>query len=197
MPVEVVSFMLSSKDVKQRLQAQLILQCAPFLKGIKAACIMNVRKQHCEALPSVLRDTDIKYCILVTRKEKCLVFFYREEPFGRYLEQKEVKRFLAAYGYGQMQSVEAFLRRLSERIEEYSKEEIEFPHEIGAFLDYPIRDVKSFIRNKGQNSLFSGYWKVYHEPQKAQMTFLAYDQARTSAVNEFLSGCSLKQIARV
>lgn len=197
MPVEVVSFMLSSKDIKQRLQAQLILQCAPFLKGIKAACIMNVKRQHCEALPEALKDTDIKHWILVTRKEKCLVFFYREEAFGRYLEKKEVAKFLAAYGYDQMQRVEVFLRRLSERIEEYSKEEIEFPHEIGAFLDYPIQDVRSFIINKGKNSLFSGYWKVYHEPKKAQLTFHAYDQARTSAVNEFLSGCSLKQIARV
>lgn len=197
MPVEVVSYMLSNKDAKQRLQAQLILQCAPFLKQIKAACIMNVKRQQCFLLESILQGTDILYWILVTRKDKCLVFFYRKEQFAAYLEQEEVKNFLKTYGYQDLDNVEAFIERLSNRIEEYSAEDVEFPHEIGAFLDYPIRDVESFIQNKGKNSLMSGYWKVYHEPMKAQIIFQAYDHARSCAVNEFLSGNPFKQIARI
>ena len=46
MPVEVVSYMLSNKDIRMRLGFQLILQCAPFLKGIKDASITNVDRRH-------------------------------------------------------------------------------------------------------------------------------------------------------
>ena len=49
MPVEVISYLLSERDREQRLRSQLVLQCAPFLKGIKAAAITNLpsRRRNC------------------------------------------------------------------------------------------------------------------------------------------------------
>lgn len=51
MPVEVVAYMLSDQNINRRLQFQLILQCAPLLKGsrLPASQIWNVGTVGCLA----------------------------------------------------------------------------------------------------------------------------------------------------
>ena len=194
MSKEVVSYMLSGMDNMKSLQVQLILQCAPFLKGIKIACILNITEENSRELYEILEGTGIKFKILTRNRGKCLVFLYRRESFSRYLKRTDVREFLGSYGYEDVEP-EKMLERLSKRVCQYSDGEICFPHEIGAFLDYPIDDVKCFIEKDGKDSLFSGYWKVYNNPGRAKMIFWAYDKAKTSAVNEYLIGKSIRDIA--
>ena len=72
-----ISYLLSERDREQRLRSQLVLQCAPFLKGIKAAAITNLPSQAEELLEKVLAGTGISYRVLAVRKKRCLVFLYR------------------------------------------------------------------------------------------------------------------------
>lgn len=196
MSKEVVSYMLAGMDNMKSLQVQLILQCAPFLKGIKIACILNITEENSRELYEILEGTGIKFKILTRNHGKCLVLLYRRESFSRYLKRTDVREFLGSYGYEDVEP-EKMLERLSKRVCQYSDGEICFPHEIGAFLDYPIDDVKCFIEKDGKDSLFSGYWKVYNNPGRAKMIFWAYDKAKTSAVNEYLIGKSIRDIAYV
>ena len=196
MSKEVVSYMLSGMDNMKSLQVQLILQCAPFLKGIKIACILNITEENSRELYEILEGTGIKFKILTRNHGKCLVLLYRRESFSRYLKRTDVREFLGSYGYEDVEP-EKMLERLSKRVCQYSDGEICFPHEIGAFLDYPIDDVKCFIEKDGKDSLFSGYWKVYNNPGRAKMIFWVYDKAKTSAVNEYLIGKSIRDIAYV
>lgn len=196
MSKEVVSYMLSGMDNMKSLQVQLILQCAPFLKGIKIACILNITEENSRELYEILEGTEIKFKILTRNHGKCLVLLYRRESFSRYLKRTDVREFLGSYGYEDVEP-EKMLERLSKRVCQYSDGEICFPHEIGAFLDYPIDDVKCFIEKDGKDSLFSGYWKVYNNPGRAKMIFWAYDKAKTSAVNEYLIGKNIRDIAYV
>ena len=196
MSKEVVSYMLSGMDNMKSLQVQLILQCAPFLKGIKIACILNITEENSRELYEILEGTGIKFKILTRNHGKCLVFLYRRESFSRYLKRTDIREFLGSYGYENVEP-EKMLERLSKRVCQYSDGEICFPHEIGAFLDYPIDDVKCFIEKDGKDGLFSGYWKVYNNPGRAKMIFWAYDKAKTSAVNEYLIGKSIRDIVYV
>ena len=196
MSKEVVSYMLSGMDNMKSLQVQLILQCAPFLKGIKIACILNITEENSRELYEILEGTGIKFKILTRNHGKCLVLLYRRESFSRYLKRTDVREFLGSYGYEDVEP-EKMLERLSKRVCQYSDGEICFPHEIGAFLDYPIDDVKCFIEKDGKDSLFSGFWKVYNNPGRAKMIFWAYDKAKTSAVNEYLIGKNIRDIAYV
>lgn len=196
MSKEVVSYMLSGMDNMKSLQVQLILQCAPFLKGIKIACILNITEENSRELYEILEGTGIKFKILTRNHGKCLVLLYRRESFSRYLKRTDVREFLGSYGYEDVEP-EKMLERLSKRVCQYSDGEICFPHEIGAFLDYPIDGVKCFIEKDGKDSLFSGYWKVYNNPGRAKMIFWAYDKAKTSAVNEYLIGKNIRDIAYV
>lgn len=193
MSKEVVSYMLSGMDNMKSLQVQLILQCAPFLKGIKIACILNITEENSRELYEILEGTGIKLKILTRNHGKCLVFLYRHDSFSRYLKRTDVREFLGSYGYEDVEP-EKMLERLSKRVCQYSDGEICFPHEIGAFLDYPIDDVKCFMDEDKKEPLLIGYWKVYNHPERARMTFTAYDKAKDNAVNEFLMGKSLREI---
>ena len=196
MPYEVVIYMLSCGDLRKRLQFQIIFQCAPFLKGLKVACIMNLRGAACEELDSFFEGTEVYYRVLTRQKGRCLVLFYRKGRISMLLSQEAVRRFLEDYGYEDGDTEpERAVTRLCRRMEQYKEEIGTFPHELGVFLGYPLEDVKAFIRNGGRGSLLAGYWKVYHNPERARLTFLAYDKARDSAVNEFLSGKNIREIA--
>lgn len=196
MPVEVVSFLFSKENIRKSLEIQIIFQCAPFLKGLKAACMMNLELQYWRDLEIVFGGTDMEYMLLSENKERCLVFLYRRNVLSSYLRKDEVRNFLKIYGYA-CQNLETALRRLSKRIRYYACQKKGFPHEIGVFLNYPIEDVRGFIEKGGKGEIMRGYWKVYHNPRQAQLTFMSYDKARVSAVNEFLAGRTIREIVGI
>ncbi len=194
MSVEVISFLLSAQNVRKHLQCQIILKCAPLLKGFKSACMLNLDQKYCHELKSVLEGTDVQYKVWGKNKGRCLVFLYRRIALSRYLKKNEVRKFLGEYGYD-VWNFEEVLTRLEERVCHYASQKGGFPHETGIFLNYPVEDVRGFIEHDGRGELMCGYWKVYHNPGRAQMTFLAYDKARLSAVNEYLLGRTIREIA--
>ena len=44
MPAEVLSYFLKNSNQKLRLKFQIVLQCAPFLKGLKISCVISVEE---------------------------------------------------------------------------------------------------------------------------------------------------------
>ena len=68
------------------------------------------------------------------------------------------------------------MEQLGERIKQSGQ--CQFPHEIGVFLGYPLEDVKGFIENKGKNFLYSGYWKVYSDVERAKSYCRHWEQVR-------------------
>ena len=64
---------------------------------------------------------------------------------------------------------------------------VEFPHEIGLFLDYPPEDVRGFMEDRSAKSLAVGYWKVYGNVRKARRTFRRYRRAERDAARWLMS----------
>ncbi|ELV06470.1 hypothetical protein H263_03923 [Brachyspira hampsonii 30599] len=87
------------------------------------------------------------------------------------------------YGYRSKNIYESI--GILKRRMQYSKT---FPHEIGIFLGYPLIDINGFINNYGKNSLYTGYWKVYHNKKEAIEIFDNYNRCRTFYINTFLRG---------
>ena len=71
----------------------------------------------------------------------------------------------------------------------------EFPHEIGVFLGYPLRDVVGFIQNKGNNYTCSGLWKSYGDPSEAQACFTCYKKCSCVYRKLFERGVPLEKLA--
>lgn len=195
MSAKIVSYLLSRKTAQKKLVCQLLLQCSPFLKGLKPSSVIALEKKDYQKLSALFGGTDVKYRVLSQQGERFLIFFYWEEALSRRLERKEVRRFLKGFGYPE-EGVERLLDRLESRVNRYFGRSKEFPHEIGVFLDYPLRDVKSFIQKRGKECIFSGYWKVYHDPKKARGIFRSYDEAREHAMEEFFRGKSIRDILK-
>lgn len=194
MPKEVLSYYLKNRNRRVRLGFQIALQCAPFLKGLKVSCVISMDEELYGTLAEIFRGMDISWHMLSRSEGKCLVLFYRPGQMKLYLSGMEVHALLREFGYGGME-LEAMLLRLSRRVQDFAERGMGFPHEIGAFLGYPIEDVRGFIENKGRKYLMIGYWKVYSDLAWARMTFKEYDRAKTCAVNEFLTGKSIREIA--
>ncbi len=192
MTAAVISHMFSCEKGRRRLYFQLILHCAPFLKGLKISSIVNIEKSAFDDISKVLAETGIEWKILKEQGGRCLLFLYRRKEFTEYLHREEIRRFLEENEYC-VNSIDKVLEKLAKRVSEY--EERSFPHEVGVFLDYPVEDVKAFIEKGGKDCLLCGYWKVYYNLDKAQRIFHIYDMAKASAVNEFLAGGTLQDIA--
>ena len=195
MPAEVLSYFLKHEDIRLKLRFQIVLQCAPFLKGKKVSCGITMEDSMYNELYNILGGSGISYRRLSAAEGRCLVLFYREKELSEYLNRVGIRSFIREFGYIEM-GLDEMLERLSCRTALFSREEIGYPHEIGIFFGYPVEDVQGFIRNAGREYLFLGYWKVYSNPMAAKMIFKEYDQAKVCAVNEFLTGKSIKDIAR-
>ena len=67
---------------------------------------------------------------------------FRETQLRDYVRQPAVMKFLKAYGYQDTMSIMEMLEHLRYRMEA----SVDFPHEIGVFLGYPLKDVNlSFL----------------------------------------------------
>jgi len=193
MPKKAIINYMFSADLNRKVQLQLMIQCAPFLKKLKKACILTLDKKSFKEVKKLVKGTNISAFVLYENMDKTVIFLYRKEEFQKYLEEKEIQKFLKNFNYKKFE-LYSLLKVLSQRASDYYSEKKEFPHELGIFLGYPLEDVNGFIENKGENFLMSGYWKVYQNVSKAQKTFKEYDNARENAVIELLSGKSFTEI---
>ena len=155
------------------LEKILVEQCAPTLARIKTGslftvdCGSNEELIHeAEVCRQVLTPRDVHIVLMRVSEGKALVYVYR----GRRLENDLCcplrREYLEKCGYTEFDS-ECAVEMLRRRIEEMDV----FPHEIGLFLGYPLRDVEGFVMNCGRNCLLCGPWKVYHDVQAAERIF--------------------------
>ncbi len=161
--------------MERNFESVLITQCAPTLAGIKPASLFRFDSLSPAALCRTARYWDgvlsqsglrLRVLKLCPSSHSCLLYVYRPNWIDRLLNEKEIRRFLLRQGYEEGEAA-SLLIQLSRKL--CLKKE--FPHEIGVFLGYPLEDVVGFIENKGRNYTYSGYWKSYGDPLKAQLYF--------------------------
>lgn len=179
-----------------RLEFQVVMQCAPVLKNVKASNLLTVKAGGWQKIREQLRKSRIICILLYADGEREVVFCYRYERLESHLQRPEVRRFLWNCGYEQEQyDVASVMKRLRRRYQQYAGTDKEFPHELGVLLEYPVEDVEGFIANGGQGCLVSGYWKVYWDVAGALQRFRVYDEARERALGELMSGWPLYLVA--
>ena len=107
---------------------------------------------------------------------------------------EDVKKLMTSFGY-ENPDLEETLNRIADAYQDHMNGKRGFPHEIGLVLGYPPVDVEGFIEKEGRDFIMTGYWKVYSNPEKARMIFHEYDRAKDCAVNEYLDGKNIREIA--
>lgn len=194
MSAETMLAFLRDCSPEGRLGFQVAVQCAPVLKGVKVSNLMTGKPGQWREIRARLQKSRIICILLYADACREVLFLYRYEEMAALLHQKKVQSFLAGYGYTAYDVASVF-KRLRARYQQYAGGVLEFPHELGVLLEYPVEDVEGFIRNRGENSLAVRYWKVYHNLQEAEHTFRIYDAAKEQALTEIVSGSALDEVA--
>lgn len=178
---------------RQKIELQIVLQCAPTIAGMKTSNLLIVPRNQEDKVRFVLRHSGLMGYRLVYDRQRVIFLVFNRDMLMSYLAKKDIREFLSTFGY----RTDAFgytLRNFQSRYDSYINDRKEFPHEIGVFLGYPLCDVKGFIENGGDSFVLSGYWKVYDHKKEAQELFEKFDDAKDDMVRMVSKGYSVKKI---
>lgn len=172
---------------------QLALQCSPVLTGIKISNLLIIPNSQVSVVCSTFRNTQISTSIFLRSNDKTTMLVYNKKFVEGYIRELKVSQFLKSFGYENL-NLCSILVELRLRYTNYKETGTNFPHELGVLLGYPICDVISFIENQGKNSLYTGYWKVYHNVEETKGIFLMYNKSREYVIKRLASGTSIQNI---
>lgn len=107
--------------------------------GIKPAEIISV---SAERLHQCIRLRNQVTCIILGKKgDKYKLFVYNPTKLEETLNKKVVLHYLIQCGYSETFNLSDYLNTLVLRLRNSER----FPHEIGFFLGYPVKDVLGFM----------------------------------------------------
>ena len=175
--------------------------CAPALAGIKPANIAAYSKltnpyilSEIEKLNGILNEKDIYIEILCECPKRILIMLYRRKNLCKYLNTPQIRNLLRKYDYPEQFSLRKYLEFLKGRIASGYADTGKFPHEIGAFLGYPIHDIYGFINHRDKDCLLTGEWKVYADADNAKKLFCRYTACRKAVVKRVDEGKTLEEL---
>ncbi len=178
--------------------------CMPTLLKTKPSSLVSFHKKHIENPDSffyVLKQESeqfkCSYEVLYENENTYYIILFDTELLKEVLDRYSANIILKQNGYlNGKGNLEYNLVNFKKRFQNFKRNKIsEFPHEAGIFLGYPIIDVEEFIKNKGENYMLCGYWKVYHNVEEAGKTFERFRKLRNEAMELFYSGKELREIA--
>lgn len=176
---------------------KIAMHCGPTLTGIKPANMLSISKAKNRALRDditrlnqELNGFNIFFEILCECENRILLLVYNKRNLCEYINKREIADLLSKYGYPDIQDIDGCIEFLRKRI----AEETEFPHEIGAFLGYPVEDIYGFIQHKNEGCMYTGYWRVYANVDEAKRLFSSYDLCRNRCIELIDEGANLMDV---
>jgi hypothetical protein len=160
-------------DKRACLASYLALETAEILAGAKPANLLNIvnRQRACGENyyqlwqtwgTEVLAAGGMKARVLADSGESLLVLIYRPAALATLLAEKTVQAVLHKAGYAAPADSELALAELERRLAAGG-----FPHEIGVFLGYPLKDVVGFLGWARLKFACQGPWKIYGDPRES------------------------------
>ncbi len=186
-------FQIVEKMNLEELETQMALQCAPLMAGIKISNLLIVQNSNVGDVEKILEGTPITSDILYQTSRKTTFLLYRASEVKNYLNTEKVKVAMHQFGYEKM-DLPSILKELSVRYHGYMSRREEFPHELGLLLGYPVEDVLGFIENRGQNFLYTGYWKVYGNVDEAVALFARFERVKEQMIRMVSVGMDIPEI---
>lgn len=177
------------------LEMRIAYQCAPLLAGLKPSNLLMLREREVSYVQWMLKQAGISYFIVAQEQGKAAVLLYNKGELQRYLVQDQVAKGLKKMGYREL-ALGKVLYVFRRHYEAFLRGETDFPHEMGFLLGYPVEDVEGFIRNEGQNCLYTGDWKVYDNLTEKLTLFGKFEAARESLLKMISGGMGILDIMK-
>ncbi|MFO7983870.1 MAG: DUF3793 family protein [Desulfuromonadales bacterium] len=125
-------------------------------------CGRNMFRSWKKYGPLLLSRTGLELKVLRTREDNMLLFIFRRSDLQSLIERRPVRALLNKAGYPAGEDLDTVLGQLGSRMSESC-----FPHEIGLFLGYPLKDVAAFMGLASLPFTCQGPWKIYGNPHKS------------------------------
>lgn len=160
----------SSRDC---LTAFLALESAEILAAQKPANLINIinKTRSCGRNmyqlwkiygQEIMQGSGLAVREVIDRNDSVLLLIYAPEQLQSLLKGKSASIILKKAGYRDPANIEATLEELIHRVAGAS-----FPHEIGVFLGYPLKDVVGFMGWTNLPFTCQGPWKIYGDPTES------------------------------
>lgn len=176
-------------DDLEYLFSVIVCSAAPTIKKHKASSLITFGKNNrnlnsiWERYKSEVKERlDIDYFELKKNAESTVVLFFNKEKLEISVRKNKNMEFLKRFGYNENMSIQQCFSLLGRRFEHMC------PHEIGIFLGYPVEDVAAFIDCPNAECKMVGYWKVYHDIEKAKAVFNKYDEIKYNIMRLIMEG---------
>lgn len=156
------------------------------LVGVKPAELLNISLSKCGTKFSHWEECKVCLSKKIQLREikkqtgNVQIFFYHLTSLDAALRSKANLKFLQRFGYPEQYSVESYVDILVERLNSN-----DFPHEIGIFLGYPLKDVLGYIGHSSLKLVKTKGWKIYGNENLSNKRYQSFVQARTR-VREYI-----------
>lgn len=170
---------------------------APTLCGIKPGNLFFVNasvfsKEIFAKWQIIFWERGLASVFAKTSEDRVMVLVYNVVWAEKILKEACVQSYLKAKGYYPCASAEDFEIQMFVRM----KLCLDFPHEIGIILGYPLKDVIEFERHQGRDCKYCGYWKSYSDVENAKKCECSYKNCSYLCKKWFDEGYSVHQIVK-
>lgn len=177
---------------------RIIRLIGPVILGSKSAEIVNIpggAEDKKKKLNEIKEFFDgcrkIKYEIINVNDNSKRVLFINEKSMNRCLEDKKCRNFLKFLGYPKEYNFEEYMKELVLRLESE-----EFPHEIGIFLGYPLKDVLGFMGYGNKEFVEVCSWRIYGDKEISQKVYNRFVRDKIK-MHELVEKMSINELRAV
>lgn len=170
----------------------------PVILGSKPCEILNISKNDCLKQNKINQINDffesctkVSYQIITLEDKSIRILFYNKNSLEEIFKNKRCVNFLKFLGYPNYTNVCEYIEILVYKL--YSNE---FPHEIGIFLGYPLKDVIGFMGYSNYEFIETKAWRIYGNPEDSYKTYDKFlsDRNKMKNILEISSINELKNV---
>ena len=158
---------------KKNLLRFLMVKTAAVRAGVKPGALLRVQRCYhvsgatqketiCLHQQEILAELKLDFKILKKGPESALVLFYAPHPLAETLRAGPNRVYLKQYSYPETGGISLYLDALERRCGAMA-----FPHEVGLFIGYPLKDVAGFMEKAPRTPVDRGDWQVFGDPRES------------------------------
>jgi uncharacterized protein DUF3793 len=179
---------------RECLAACLALESAEVLGGVKPANLVKLTGRSCPCGRNlyelwkrhgkqVMEGSGLRVRQLADRGDSVLLLLYEPAALARLLSRRSVAVILKRTGYTAPADPEEVLGELARRMAGQG-----FPHEIGVFLGYPLKDVLGFLGWARIPFSCQGPWRIYGATDESLRLAELHRECRCRMAGELATG---------
>ncbi|MDS1029611.1 DUF3793 family protein [Bacillota bacterium LX-D] len=144
--------------------------------GVKPSELLNIEINNLDLTKKKITQypyLEYKEIRLLKKLPRMQMLFYHRQSLEMILKKKYNLRFLQQLGYPQVFNLEKYVDILTWKLRSGV-----FPHEIGVFLGYPLKDVYGYMGKYPLKLVGTKGWRYYGNEKLSQLQYQKFVAAR-------------------